>query len=320
MKILITGASGFIGTNLMEYYLQLEDKCELLNIDILSPRNKCHESHWKKVDICDYDTFEQVTLEFEPDYIVHLAARTDILGNKVEDYPANTIGVENLIKICNKLPNLKKVLIASSMLVNKVGYEQKHILDYCPPNAYGESKVQTEVIVKNNKINCDYNIIRPTSIWGPWFDTYRNFFEMINSGMYFHFGNKKVYKTYGYVGNAVHEIVNLLKIDSSAYKYEERIFYIGDYEYYCIEDWANEIAEEYSRRIKRIPSFIIKCAALTGDILQTLKISFPMTSFRLKNMQTDNRMDLEHTKELVPNLPFDRITANKNTIEWIKTH
>ena len=304
----------------MDYYLQLEDKCELLNIDILSPRNKCHETHWKKVDICDYDTFEQVTLEFEPDYIVHLAARTDILGNKVEDYPANTIGVENLIKICNKLPNLKKVLIASSMLVNKVGYEQKHILDYCPPNAYGESKVQTEVIVKNNKINCDYNIIRPTSIWGPWFDTYRNFFEMINNGMYFHFGNKKVYKTYGYVGNAVHEIVNLLKIDSSAYKYEERIFYIGDYEYYCIEDWANEIAEEYSRRIKRIPSFIIKCAALTGDILQTLKISFPMTSFRLKNMQTDNRMDLERTKKLVPYLPYDRKTANKKTIEWIKTH
>ena len=45
-----------------------------------------------------------------------------------------------------------------------------------------------------------------------------------------------------------------------------------------------------------------------------------MTSFRLKNMQTDNRMDLERTKKLVPNLPFDRISANKNTIEWIKTH
>ena len=238
----------------------------------------------------------------------------------MEDYPANTIGVENLIKICNKLPNLKKVLIASSMLVNKVGYEQKHILDYCPPNAYGESKVKTDIIVKNYKLNCDYNIISPTSIWGPWFDTYWNFFVMINSGMYFHFGNKKVYKTYGYVGNAVHEIANLLKIDTSAYKYEEKIFYIGDYEYYCIEDWANEIAKEYSRRIKRIPSFIIKCAALTGDILQTLKISFPMTSFRLKNMQTDNRMNIERTKELIPNLPFDRITANKNTIEWIKTH
>lgn len=320
MNILITGASGFIGTNLIEYYLHTNEDLELLNIDIVSPRNECHEKYWSKIDICDYNVFERIVLEFNPEYIVHLAARTDILGNRVEDYPANTVGVENLIKICNKLPNLKKVLIASSMLVNKVGYEQKHILDYCPPNAYGESKVQTEIIVKNNKLNCDYNIIRPTSIWGPWFDTYRNFFEMINNGMYFHFGNKKVYKTYGYVGNAVHEIANLLKIDTNSYKYEDRIFYIGDYEYYCIEDWANEIACEYSRKIRKIPSFIIKCAALTGDVLQTLKISFPMTSFRLKNMQTDNRMNLERTKRLVPNLPFDRITANKNTIEWIKTH
>ena len=129
-----------------------------------------------------------------------------------------------------------------------------------------------------------------------------------------------IYKTYGYVGNAVHEIISLLKIDTSSCKYEDRIFYIGDYEYYCIEDWANEIANVYSKKIRRIPSFMIKCAAIVGDVLQTIKISFPMTSFRLKNMQTDNKMDLERTKRLVPNLPFNRMEANRLTIEWINTH
>lgn len=36
MKILITGASGFIGTNVLDYF---SSKAEVVNIDILSPRN-----------------------------------------------------------------------------------------------------------------------------------------------------------------------------------------------------------------------------------------------------------------------------------------
>ena len=207
------------------------------------------------------------------------------------------------------------------MLVNKVGHTPSNILDYCPPNAYGQSKVQTELIIQESNITqYDYNIIRPTSIWGPWFDTYRNFFEMINNNMYFHFGNKRIYKTYGYVGNAIHEIVNLLNTDTHNYNFAERIFYIGDYDYYCINDWADEIAQEYSRSIKKIPSLIISCAAIIGDILKSFKISFPMTSFRLKNMQTNNMVNLERTKKIVPNLPYSRKEGNKITINWIKNH
>ena len=52
-KILVTGGSGFIGTNLID---SLEDeKCEILNLDIVSPRNKKHTCYWKYVDICNLD-------------------------------------------------------------------------------------------------------------------------------------------------------------------------------------------------------------------------------------------------------------------------
>lgn len=315
-RILITGASGFIGTNLLQYYLD-DGNVEVENLDILEPRNKAHLQYWKKVDICDLSSLENAVLSFNPDYIIHLAARTDIIGHKVQDYPANTVGIRNIIEVSRKCPNLRKIVLASSMLVNSVGYRPKDMLDYCPPNAYGESKVKTEEIIMNSSICCDYVIIRPTSIWGPWFDTYKNFFELISKGMYSHIGKKAVYKTYGYVGNAVRQIDDLLKLNTSDFDFTNRIFYIGDYDYYNLIDWANEIAAIYGVKIKHFPFYLIKIAALFGDVLKLVKIPFPMTSFRLKNMMTDNKVDLSNTQKYVPRLPYSREEGNRMTIEWI---
>ena len=319
IKILITGASGFIGTNLLQYYLD-KGNVDVLNIDVTRPRNSAHSKYWKKVDICDLKSLEEVILSYAPDFIIHLAARTDILGKNIQDYPANTIGISNIVEASNNCIGLKKLILASSMLVNSVGYIPKSMLDYCPPNAYGESKVKTEEIIKNANIRCDYVVIRPTSIWGPWFDTYRNFFELISKGMYSHIGRKRIYKTYGFIGNAVKEIDGLLMADTSNLSFEERIFYIGDYDYYNLNDWADEIASIYGKKNKCFPFFLIKFAALVGDVLKMFNISFPMTSFRLKNMTTNNKVDLSHTRDYVPNLPFTRDAANLITIEWIKNN
>ena len=67
------------------------------------------------------------------------------------------------------LNELKKIIIASSMLVCELGYSPKNFNDYKPNTLYGESKVLTEKIVK--KFKNSWTIVRPTSIWGPWFET-----------------------------------------------------------------------------------------------------------------------------------------------------
>ena len=315
-RIVITGASGFIGTNLFEY---LSIKNEVLNIDINKPKIEKHLDRWKQINLLDYENLNAVIKEFNPTYIIHLDASTDLEGVCINDYSANTIGVENILKIANNLPELKKIIITSSMLVCHAGYYPKNQYDYSPTTIYGESKVETERIVWKNKPKCDWAIIRPTSIWGPWFGIpYRNFFDMVISKKYFHIGHRSCTKTYGYVGNAVYQIEQILF--SETMDENNKVFYIGDKQPTNIEEWGNEIASELGFKIKRVPFGLMRLAALGGDCLKYFGIKFPMTSFRLKNMTTDNVINLDNTDKLAPNLPFSRKDGIKKTLEWIHSH
>ena len=314
IKILITGGSGFIGTNLLNYFLVSGYK--VLNIDINKPKIISHESYWKKCNINHFEPFKNIILNFQPDYIIHLAARTDLDGRIIEDYKTNILGVKNLMLISKELSCLKKIIITSSMLVCKTGYRPLNQNDYKPNTIYGESKVQTEKIVWNNLPNCDWAIIRPTSIWGPWFSLpYKNFFDMIISKKYFHIGNKGCTKTYGYVGNSVFQIKEILLTDTSGEL--NKIFYIGDNPPTNIEDWADEISKELGLKIIKLPFMIIKGFAYFGDFLKSIKINFPMTSFRLKNMTTDNVVNLTNTYEIAKNSTYSRSEGVKKTLQWM---
>lgn len=105
MKVLITGSSGFIGTNVV---LAFKDRFDILCIDLQPPKIKSLEDVWIKVDITDLKAFRQAVVEFNPDYILHLAARTDLDGRELGDYAANIVGVCNLMKIANELFSLKR--------------------------------------------------------------------------------------------------------------------------------------------------------------------------------------------------------------------
>lgn len=317
-KVLITGGSGFIGTNLIEY-LCTSSKCEILNIDFNAPKIVERERLWKKVDIRKREELLPVIVEFNPDYVVHLAARTDLRGKSLMDYDAEMGGVTNLLDALEQCPNLKRVIFASSMYVCKPGYHPQNFEDYHPHTLYGEAKVETEKRIKERNPQYVWSIIRPTSIWGPWFgEPYNKFFHIVLRHMYFHMGERACKKTYGYIENTVFQILSIL--NASKEKVHKKVFYLGDYDPYPISEWAEEIAEMKHIHIPRIPYCFFQIMGWLGDGLKYLGISFPMTSFRLHNMTTDNVHDLSAIQSIAPNLPVTRIEGTKKTLDWISEY
>lgn len=318
-RFLITGGSGFIGTHIVSSLLK-NTQVTLLNIDLNPPKIKEHEKVWQKVDLCDKEIVMETVRQFRPDKVIHLAARTDLRGKRLEDYAVNMIGVSNLLDALDEVPTLRQAVFASSMYVCYPGYMPKNFEDYAPHTLYGESKVITEnIIKKRNPSGYTWSIIRPTSIWGPYFgEPYNKFFKIVLSHSYFHLGKRACKKTYGYIDNAVYQILAIMQ--AAPQTVGKKVFYIGDYEPYDITAWANEIAALAGIRIPTVPFFLFYLAGKFGDTLKKAGITFPMTSFRLKNMTTDNIHDLHPIRQIAPSLPVKRLDGSKATIEWIKNN
>jgi GlcNAc-P-P-Und epimerase len=312
-KYLITGGSGFIGTNYVQYLLA--KGLEVINLDRARPLRESHIPFWREVDILDFKNLESQIKAFSPDVIIHLAAVTDLNGKTSKYYEANVQGTQNIITIAADLPSLKKVIYTSSMYVCKPGYVPKNYNDYKPHTPYGQSKVDGELLVKKiTDAKYQWVIVRPTSIWGSWFGIpYIDFFKIVYQGKYFDFGNTCT-KTYGYVENTIHQIQKL--VDSEAV--QGKTFYLGDQPPIQISEWADEISVEMGKgHIKKIPFFVMKTAALAGDVLAAFKVKFPITSFRLANMTTNNILPLDDLYSITGTPPVSRNEGVKRTIAWL---
>lgn len=315
-KILVTGGSGFIGTNLISKLIK-ENKYTICNFDLVEPKIKEHFSLWKKVDLENRKLLMESIMDFSPDYVVHLAARTDLHGIHLSDYSVNMDGVSNLLEALQCIASLKRVIFTSSMYVCEPGYIPKNFDDYAPHTIYGKSKVETEKRIKIADPSYIWSIIRPTSIWGPFFgEPYDKFFKIILSRLYLHLGTRACKKTYGYIENTIYQIESILTAKEKSVN--KKVFYLGDYEPYNITEWANEIAANAGITIPNVPFGLFIFLAKIGDILKRFGITFPVTSFRLKNMTTNNVHDLSLIYKIAPNLPVTRQEANKRTIKWIK--
>jgi nucleoside-diphosphate-sugar epimerase len=316
-KIAITGGSGFIGTNLMEFLLNCGDS-ELLNLDHSPPKIPSHRSLWTKCDLLNQQDIIAALQAFEPTQIVHLGGRTDMDGKTVDDYAANHRGTQNLVEVIQNLHSVERVIFTSSQFVVGPGHLPKSDLDFRPHTIYGQSKVLSEQIVRSANLGCIWTIIRPTNIWGPWHPRYPNeFWRVLKQGRYLHPGGQRVRRSYGYVGTIIQQICVVL--ESPSEMVDKEVFYVGDPPI-DLFDWANAFSLELRQQpVRVVPRPLLRGLAMIGDIVILSGGKFPIYTSRYRSMTESYVTPMDKTFEILgqPSIPLHQ--GVKETASWLRS-
>jgi UDP-glucuronate 4-epimerase len=180
MRILITGAAGFIGSHLADSLL--EDGFDVVGLDnynnyydpALKKDRVAYFGHQVyKADLKEFDEVDRAFNKLMPDVVIHLAARAgvrDSVGNEQLYHQDNIIGTQNLIQVC-KMYKVKKVLYASTSSVYggtpipKTGWVEDEVTGH-QLNPYAYTKYCNECQFKISGLN---NIgLRFFTVYGPW--------------------------------------------------------------------------------------------------------------------------------------------------------
>jgi GlcNAc-P-P-Und epimerase len=315
-KILITGSSGFIGTNLIELF---EEKgYNFINFDKNKPIKENQSKYWYKGNILDIDALLKAFEVYCPTIVIHLAAKTDTASSNLEDYIENTKGTANVISVIENSKTVKRTVITSTQYVYKNSSRPFPLNDneYAPHTTYGISKMISEEFLRNSVMKCNWTIIRPTNVWGPWNLRYPlQLWRFMDKGLYWHPCKRAVVRTYAYVKNLTHQLDAIINADEE--KINKKTFYLGDLPMDSFV-WLSELSMQIrGKKVKHLPELIFRLAACMGDIMIKLHIKFPINSQRFHNMIEDFYAPTNITVREFGFYTDDLSICMKETNDWI---
>ena len=326
MKILITGASGFIGSFIVEEALKRGFETWAA-VRKSSSREYLQDERIKFIEL-NLSSKEQLVEQLKGkdfDYVVHAAGVTKCL-NKADFRRINTEGTKNLVDALMEtgMP-LRRLVFVSSLSVfgairEQQPYEEIRETDTPQPNtAYGRSKLEAEQYLESLGTRVPYIILRPTGVYGPKEKDYFMMAKSIKQHSDFAVGYKRQDITFVYVEDVVQAIFLALEKGENGRKY-----FLSDGQVYQSTTFSDLIHEELGRpwwiRITA-PVWVLRVVTFFGEYVGQMTGKVTALNNDKYNIlkQRNWRCDIEPARRELGYEPKVMLEEGvKRSIKWYK--
>lgn len=263
-KVLITGASGFIGSRLLDRLLESGS-------DVVAIRRPASpkSSHGRSVtaDYANMADLEGVMTAEKPDYVLHVAGVTK--GRSYEDFwRGNVMPTRNLLSaVRNTESGLKRFVLVSSLTSYGPSRPLQPLRESDPRNPiehYGKSKLEAEQSVEEEGTSIPWTIARPAGVYGPGDVDYLNLFKSAVAGWNAYFGNRQREMSLIYVDDCVRGILEAAQHPACVGKG----YFLATGEPVTWEQFQNQILLTLERDVRTVdlPELFVSMAAVGGEI------------------------------------------------------
>jgi nucleoside-diphosphate-sugar epimerase len=191
MKVLVTGASGFLGSHVAE---QLAARGDSVRVLVRRSSSRKHLEDLRGIEFAEgsVDDAESVARATAGvDAVVHIAGIVKA-RNSDEFFATNVGGTQNVVAAAKASPTVKRFVFASSQAVAGPSEDGSPVpidRDPRPVTHYGRSKLASEQAVIAEKDRLHVVVIRPPLIYGPRDTATLEFFQWVGRGVRLVYGD-----------------------------------------------------------------------------------------------------------------------------------